>query len=422
MQSTLRPLSALPDPGPDALAASRALTARIHRAITAAGGAIDFSRYMEHALYEPGLGYYTGGARKFGGSGDFTTAPELTPLFGHTLARTLAPVLRDPGCELLELGAGTGRLACDLLDALQELDALPAHYLILELSGELRARQHEAIAARHPALLGRIRWLDALPTSVRGAIIANEVLDVVPVHLVHWTPQGPVERCVGLGPGAAVAEAMQPGTAADAARPGPYAGDQAPDPAFAWVDRPIDDDRLLAAISQLRVPTAAGGYLSEVAPAAAALAASLVERLACGIALFIDYGFGRAEFYHPQRQQGTLMCHYRQHAHTDPFFLPGLQDITAHVDFTAVAEAAVGAGGRLAGYTTQAHFLLDAGIAGLLGRTPADQPGRYLPQAAAAQRLLSPAEMGELFKVITFARDCDLALPGLGARDLSRLL
>jgi SAM-dependent MidA family methyltransferase len=399
MQSTLRPLSALPEPGPDASAASLALIARIHRAIDDAGGAIDFSRFMEHALYEPGLGYYTGGARKFGADGDFTTAPELTPLFGHTLARTLAPVLRDPGRELLELGAGTGRLACDLLDALRELDALPARYLILELSGELRVRQRDAIAARHPALIERVCWLDALPDSVTGAIVANEVLDVVPVHLVHWTPDGPMERCVARAPGDPTAGA-----------------------AFAWTDRPIVDAGLLAAVSRLPLPAGADGYLSEVAPSAAALAASLVERIDTGIALFIDYGFGRAEFYHPQRRQGTLMCHYRQHAHTDPFFLPGLQDITAHVDFTAVAEAAVGAGGHLAGYTTQAHFLLDAGIAGLLGRTPADQPGRYLPQAAAAQRLLSPAEMGELFKVMTIARGCDLALPGLGARDLSRLL
>lgn len=399
MQSTLRPLATLPEPAPDALAASQALAGRIGEAIAAAGGAVDFSRYMELALYAPGLGYYTGGARKFGADGDFTTAPELTPLFGHTLARTLAPVLREPGSELVELGAGTGRLACDLLDALQELDALPAHYSILELSGELRIRQRDALAARHPGLMARVRWLDALPPSVQGAIVANEVLDVVPVHLVHWTQQGPMERCVAL---------QATGTAAH--------------PTFAWVDRPIADARLADAIERLPVPPVAAGYLSEVAPAAAALAASLVERLQRGVALFIDYGFGRAEYYHPQRRQGTLMCHYRQHAHTDPFFLPGLQDITAHVDFTAIAEAAVDAGGRLAGYTTQAHFLLDAGIAGLLGRTPADQPGRYLPQAAAAQRLLSPAEMGELFKVMTIARDCDLALPGLGARDLSRLL
>ena len=196
MQSTLRPLSTLPEPAPEALAASRALAREIEGAIVAAGGAIDFSRYMELALYAPSLGYYTGGARKFGADGDFTTAPELTPLFGQTLARTLGPVLREPGSELVELGAGTGRLAGDLLDALQELDALPAHYSILELSGELRVRQHEAIAARHPGLMARVRWLDALPPSVHGAIVANEVLDVVPVHLVHWTPDGPKERCV----------------------------------------------------------------------------------------------------------------------------------------------------------------------------------------------------------------------------------
>ena len=405
MQSTLRPLAALPEPAPEALAASRALAGRITDAITGAGGTIDFPRYMELALYEPDLGYYTGGARKFGAEGDFTTAPELTPLFGHTLARTLAPVLREPGSELVELGAGTGRLACDLLDALRELDALPAHYSILELSGELRARQREALEARHPALLARVRWLDALPPAVHGAMVANEVLDVVPVHLVHWTADGPMERCVALA-GAGIGGRGIAGAG----------------PSFAWVDRPITEHGLSAAIERLPIPATADGYLSEVAPAAAALAASLVERLQRGVALFIDYGFGRAEFYHPQRRQGTLMCHYRQHAHTDPFFLPGLQDITAHVDFTAIAEAAVDAGGRLAGYTTQAHFLLDAGIAGLLGRTPADQPGRYLPQAAAAQRLLSPAEMGELFKVMTIARGCDLALPGLGARDLSRLL
>ena len=316
MQSTLRPLSTLPEPAPEALAASRALAREIEGAIVAAGGAIDFSRYMELALYAPSLGYYTGGARKFGADGDFTTAPELTPLFGQTLARTLGPVLREPGSELVELGAGTGRLAGDLLDALQELDALPAHYSILELSGELRVRQHEAIAARHPGLMARVRWLDALPPSVHGAIVANEVLDVVPVHLVHWTPDGPKERCVTVpaaGPG------TPPSLAPDAARCA----------AFAWTDRPIADQALAAAIERLPVPRTADGYVSEVAPAAAALAASLVERLQRGIALFIDYGFGRGEYYHPQRRQGTLMCHYRQHAHTDPFFLPGLQDITA---------------------------------------------------------------------------------------------
>ncbi|MBC7778851.1 MAG: SAM-dependent methyltransferase, partial [Proteobacteria bacterium] len=220
----------------------------------------------------------------------------------------------------------------------------------------------------------------------------------VPVHLVHWSVDHVRERCVGSS-----------GRDDDAQ-------------AFIWVERAIDDPALQATIARVDLADAARPYRSEVGPAVTALVTSLVERLRRGIAVFIDYGFGRAEFYHPQRREGTLMCHYRQHAHTDPFYRPGLQDITAHVDFTAVAEAAIGAGGRLAAYTTQAHFLIDAGIAALLARTPAEQTARYLPQAAAVQRLLSPGEMGELFKVMVIARDCDLALPGLGGRDLSRLL
>lgn len=406
MQATVRPLATLPQPGAEALAASRALGSWIRASIDAAGGALDFARYMELALYAPRLGYYTGGARKFGADGDFTTAPELTPLFGHTLARTLAPVVAGPNRMLLELGAGTGRLACDLLDALSGLDALPEQYAILELSGELRVRQQEAIAQRHPGLMSRLRWLDRLPASIDGAIVANEVLDVVPVHLVQWSGSSIVERCVSYD----TSGTGLPGDASDA-----Y-------PAFGWVDRPIVDEALASAVARVPVNASPVPYVSEVTPEAGALVASLVDRLTSGIALFIDYGFGRAEFYHPQRHQGTLMCHYRQHAHTDPFYLPGLQDITAHVDFTAVAEAAVASGGRLAGYTTQANFLLDAGIADLLAQVPADQPGRYLPLAAVAQRLLSPAEMGELFKVMVIARDCDLPLPGLRGRDLSRML
>jgi len=397
MHAIVRPMANLPVPGADALAASASLTAQIQTEIVEAGGAISFARYMELALYSPQLGYYTGGARKFGAAGDFTTAPELSPLFGRALANTLAPLLDRPDATVLELGAGTGRLACDILDGLSELGRLPGRYAILELSGELRARQQALLAERHPGLLSRVHWLDGLPDSISGAIVANEVLDVVPVHLVHWSATAIAERCVGC-------------TAEGSAS------------AFTWLDRPITDAALASTATRMPVDRGLPGFVSEVSPAAAALVTSLVERLRTGIALFIDYGFGRAEYYHPQRRQGTLMCHYRQHAHADPFHLPGLQDITAHVDFTAVAEAAIATGARLAGYTTQAHFLLDAGIADLLARTPAEQTARYLPQAAAVQRLLSPAEMGELFKVMTIARDCSIPLPGLGARDLSRLL
>ena len=424
MHAIARPLATLPVPDPAAQLASHALIARIRSAIAEAGGALDFAAFMELALYAPRLGYYTGGARKFGAAGDFTTAPELTPLFGGTLAHTLAPVVA--GRDLLELGAGTGRLACDLLDALAAADALPERYSILELSGELRARQQAALANRHPALESRIRWLDRLPDSLRGAIVANEVLDVVPVHLVQWA-ECAQDTGAGFSPAAAadaVPAAAVPATAGISERC-VACSDEDPDGSgapFRWVERPLESRALLNAAARIPVEAAARPYLSEVAPAVSALVGSLIERLQQGIAVFIDYGFGRAEYYHPQRRQGTLMCHYRQHAHTDPFFLPGLQDITAHVDFTAVAEAALAAGGRLAGYTTQANFLLDAGIADLLARTPADQPGRYLPQVGAVQRLLSPAEMGELFKVMVIARDCELVLPGLGARDLSRML
>lgn len=407
MTSTLRSLASLPPPDPDAARASARLRARIAEAIDAAGGLIGFDRFMALALYEPGLGYYAGGARKFGAGGDFTTAPELSPLFGQTLARTLAPALRTSGATLsaateetgvLELGAGTGRLACDLLDGLAELDALPHTYAILEVSADLRDRQHTLLAQRHPGLAERVRWLDRLPERWRGVMLANEVLDVLPTHALVWPAEGPArERCV-----------------------------RADGEAFAWTTRALPDGELATLAAGV---TAQVGivppYESELSPAVGALVRALTERLEAGIALFIDYGFGRREYYHPQRRQGTLMCHYRQHAHTDPFFLPGLQDITVHVDFTAVAEAALQAGGELAGYTSQAGLLLDAGLLELLARTPADQPARYLPQAAAAQRLLSPAEMGELFKAMAIRRGPsmrDLALPGFRRLDLARTL
>lgn len=407
MTSTLRPLSALPAPDADAARASARLSERIGQAIETAGGMIGFDRFMSLALYEPGVGYYAGGAHKFGAGGDFTTAPELSPLFGQTLARTLAPVLaatagarRDAGDEsgVLELGAGTGRLACDLLDGLAALDAPPANYAILEVSPDLRARQQALIARRHPDLAPRVRWLDAMPGRWRGAIVANEVLDVLPAHALRWRRDGTVaERCVRRE------------------------GD-----GFAWCERTLAPGPLAEAAERIgREAGIEGPYDTELALAVPALVRTLVERLEDGLALFVDYGFGRREYYHPQRREGTLMCHYRQHAHTDPFFLPGLQDITVHVDFTAVAEAALEVGGRLAGYASQAGLLVDAGLLDLLARTPAEDASRYLPQAAAVQRLLSPAEMGELFKAMALLKGSttrDLRLPGFRGIDLSRTL
>ncbi|MBI2313439.1 MAG: SAM-dependent methyltransferase [Betaproteobacteria bacterium] len=379
----------LPAPEPDALEHSRALAELISGEIAAEGGWIPFSRYMELALYAPGFGYYGAGARKFGRGGDFVTAPEISLLFGRTLGRQAAEVLANGG-GILELGAGTGRLAADLLAELERLGHLPAHYRVLEVSPDLRERQRETLSRQVPGLLARVEWVEHLPQSVEGLIIANEVLDALPVHLVAWRGGKIFERGVVLGDGA-----------------------------FAFDDRPLAEGELMTLARGL---DPGRDYVSELCPAARGLVKSLAEVLARGAILFIDYGFGRREYYHPQRNRGTLMCHYRQQAHDDPFFAPGLQDITAHVDFSAVAEAAVEAGLSLLGYTTQAHFLINCGITELLAQSPVEDASRYLPLAEQAHRLLSPAEMGELFKVMALGRNVFAPLLGFTRGDFSRML
>jgi SAM-dependent MidA family methyltransferase len=365
----------LPRPGGDALAHSDACAAMIRAEIALAGGWISFARYMELALYAPGLGYYAAGARKFGAAGDFVTAPEISPLFGQCVARSIADAIRTTKGDVLELGPGSGKLACDVLRELEALDALPTRYYMLEVSADLRERQQQAIAMLPASLAARACWLDTLPESFAGAIIANEVLDVLPVHLVYFSHDG----------------ASELGVAVDA------------DSQFVWQDKsPLspDIDRL-----KHRVDTGVSeGYLTEFAPAVSAWITSLAHTLKHGVMLLIDYGFRRAEFYHASRSTGTLMCHYRHHAHTDPFLYPGLQDITAHVDFTDVAEAGIAAGLTLEGYCSQAQYLLTAGIADLLARHSPNDAAAYLPVTNQAQRLLSPAEMGEFFKVIAFSR------------------
>jgi len=382
--------ASLPVPSSEALQHSARLIEFIRQDIAAKGGWISFARYMELALYAPGLGYYTAGAHKFGEAGDFITAPELSPLFGRTLARQAAEIMSHSAPHILELGAGSGKLAADMLAELEHLGSLPDSYAILEVSADLRARQQALLCERLPHLKDRVQWLDELPETFSGAIIANEVLDALPVHLVRWRDSALTERGV-----------------ADSAN------------GFIWQEYPIGDAALLQAAQQTRVPD---DYVSEICLAARGLITSLAQRLQQGALLFIDYGFGAREFYHPQRSEGTLMCHYRHHAHDDPFYLPGLQDITAHVNFTDIAECGIDAGLELLGYTSQAYFLINNGLADLMNEVSPENVRAYLPLSAQMQKLTSPAEMGDLFKAIALGKGMEAPLRGFVSGDRSRML
>lgn len=355
--------------------------------IRSTGGWISFARYMELALYAPGLGYYSAGSHKLGAAGDFTTAPELSPLFGRTLARQLAELLAQDIPDIVELGAGSGALAATVLGELATLGRLPRRYWILEVSADLRQRQQACLAAAVPQLVDRVSWLEQLPDQLHAIIIGNEVLDALPVHRVRVN-QGSIEEI---------------GVIAD-------------DGGFAWDCRSAPA-ALQQAASAHDLP---GDYETEISLAAPALIAELAQRLTRGALLFIDYGFPAHEFFHAQRNRGTLMCHYRHHSHADPFLWPGLQDITAHVDFSAIARA--GGGLDLLGYTGQAQFLINCGITGLLAQVPATDTARYAPLAAQVQQLLSPAEMGELFKVIALGKNLTLPLLGFSRGDRSHTL
>jgi SAM-dependent MidA family methyltransferase len=378
----------LPQPDPDALAYSARLKRRIGEDIESAGGWIAFERFMELALYTPGMGYYSGGAHKFGAAGDFVTAPEISSTFSRTLATQAVQIMAGSAPQMIEVGAGSGRLAADLLLELERRGSLPERYGILDLSGELRARQRATIAACAAHLLDRVYWLERLPERFDGLVLGNEVLDAMPVHLLVWGEvrggeQQIFERGVGWQ-----------------------------DQDFVWIDRPAQGRVLDRAQALAGEYPLAAGYLSEIGLAATDWTAAWAGILGKGALLLIDYGFPRHEYYHAQRDSGTLMCHYRHHAHGEPFFLPGLQDITAHVDFTAIVDAGFTAGLEFFGYTTQASFLLNCGLAEVLARIPVEDTRRYLPQAQAAQKLISPAEMGDLFKVVALGKG--LALPLIG--------
>ena len=363
------------DAGAESLSAR--LQARLLAAIAAAGGWLPFDRFMAMALYEPGLGYYASGQLLFGSmpasGSDFVTAPELTPLFGQALARQVAQALQAAQAdEIFEFGAGSGALAAQLLDALGER---VQRYSIVDLSGTLRQQQAERLSPWGE----RVRWLDTWPEALHGVVVGNEVLDAMPVQLLHWDGEQWFERGV---------------TARGAA--------------FAWSDR----------ATALRPPARGPfvpGTVTEIHPQAEAFIRTLSDHLQRGAAFFIDYGFPEAEYYHPQRSGGTLMCHRAHRADTDPLVDVGAKDITAHVDFSGIALAAQDAGLEVLGYTSQARFLLNCGLLDLL-------QGADVRTTAAAQKLLAEHEMGELFKVIGLARGVQFDAIGFSAGDRSHTL
>lgn len=367
-----------PVPDDDAKMVSDRLKTLIADRIAAAGGHVPFADYMQWVLYEPALGYYSGGSHKLGEAGDFVTAPELGDVFGRTLARAIVPLLEQTDGHVLEFGAGTGRLAQTVLAALDALGVSIDRYSILDLSGELRERQSSLLGDD-----GRVQWRSSLPDAFSGVVLANEMLDAMPVKLVCWRDGQWMERCVSCE------------------------GD-----GFAFVDCPASE-ALLSEVraslpAELEVALLPDGYVTEVHPHALGFIRSLAGMMCKGrsAAVLVDYGFPAHEYYLVERSEGTLMCHYRQMAHDDPFYLPGLQDVTSHVNFTSVAEVACSSGLDVLCYSSQASFLMASGVMDCL-------PKMCLPDAERAKlmqetmKLLSPAEMGELFKVMVLGHDVE---------------
>lgn len=379
-------------PAPDEIAAAHCarVFARICEEIEHCGGAIPFSRFMDLAQYAPGLGYYTAGSRKFGAEGDFVTAPELSPLFGQCLARQIGQVLAEvENGEILELGAGSGALARVLIDSLVTSGVELTRYCILDISPDLRQRQQEHLADCELYKNGGVQWLDSWPEQpFNGVVIANEVLDAMPVEVFRIS-DGAIEQAFVVSAGQT----------------------------FAWEFRPAGmplADRVAAVL-----PGLPDGYVSEINIAVDPWMRALGESISSGAAFFIDYGFSRNEYYHSRRDMGTLMCHYRHRAHPDPLILPGLQDITAHVDFSAVAQAGEDAGFAVLGYTTQANFLLANGLLSFIEQSDPNDVRAHLELARQVQKLTSPSEMGELFKVLALGKGIDGPLAGFAMRDMS---
>ncbi len=386
--------SRLPDPSPAELASSNGLRQLISAELLEGDGFMSFDRYMARALFEPGLGYYMNDSLKFGAAGDFVTAPEVSPLFGHCLARHWLEV-RTHGDTILEFGGGSGRLAADVLTALDALDALPARYSIVELSPQLRARQQALLASLPFAHRVDITWLAGAPAApIRGLVIANEILDALPTTLFQCAAQGFLERGIGLD---------------DAGR-------------LAWRERPASEALQVA----LRVRTAGlglpPGYRSEINLAQDLWLADLPRFIQRGVVLVFDYGSPRRELYHADRTEGTLRCYWRHRLHDDPLWLPGLQDLTASVDFTGVAEAGVDAGFEVLGFSTQAGFLLANGIESALQDAMLAEPDHSHRLATQARMLLLPSEMGTRFKAIALGLGAGLPHGRFAMRDERHLL
>ena len=367
-------------PQPDAVSAAQSERCAdyVRARIRDAGGSISFAEFMHYVLYAPGLGYYSAGSRKFGEDGDFITAPEVSPLFGRAVARQCAGVLQSvPDATLLEFGAGSGRLALEVLRTLEERDALPAEYRIMEVSADLRDRQQRLLSAEIPELVDRITWLDRMPETHRGVIIANEVLDALPVERFMRRSSGVFQLRVA---------------------------DEAGE--FVFVDEPAP--RVLAtAVESIerdigkRLPDM---YVSEVALASPAWLRDVAQMLEHGMILLFDYGVSRREYYAPDRNEGWLRCHFRHRAHSDPLILTGIQDLTAWVDFTAIAEAAVSSGLDVLGYVSQSQFLLAGGMEADLQDFAGMPLESQLQTAAQIKVLTLPGEMGENIKCIGLAR------------------
>ncbi len=391
-------MSLLPIPKQDALRLSRQLHQKIAQVIKAENGSISFSRFMQMALYEPGFGYYSAGSAKFGVDGDFTTAPETSSLFGRCFAHQISQIFlhldKNKNSEtkyskksILEFGAGSGRLACDILTELESLGMLPDSYFILEVSADLRERQQHLIKSKIPQLENRVTWLEAFPTEkISGVILANEVLDAMPVDRFSIINNIIQEQRVVIQ------------------------NDE-----FSFANKEAST-QLKNSISELQLDLAYD-YASEINQTLPGWFKSLNDAIETGVIFCVDYGYSRRDYYHPDQNNGTLICHYRHQAHDDPFVYIGLQDISASVDFTSVAEAAFTGGFEIAGYTTQAHFLINNNLINLLPTEEFDST-EYLKLSQEVQILTLPAEMGERFKVIGLTKQFNKPLTGFAINNL----